>query len=514
MILLFLSCQGPATPGDSALQADTAPVADSGEPGETGVDSGDSGELVDTTTDVIVVGSGPAGVAAALSAEAGGANVILFEREDSAGSGLRLGGLAFAVNTPWQAAVGVEDSVDAAAAEWGEITGVSGDSAGPQRFFAESSATLEWLAARGAEIGEPLITAGGGSVARIHPLLWAPGKDPFESVMAGFSGDVRLGVEVTEPLLADGAVVGVRWREVASGLEGSTGARSVVLATGGFLRDLDTVATLRPDLAVREPLFETNPSSTGGGLPFLSAARAGADRPEEIGAYLHSVQDPQQVEGEPLIFSSNGPFILVGADGRRFTKDDALTDLGPMLDAPEGEVWVVAAGIGATAGTFSAPGYNAAEGQGIVKLTAAEVVALGSDEVFEADTLEELATLTGLGSGLVDEVEEFGARVAAGAADPFGRMLDPTDALVDPPWLALQVHPGLAKNFGGAATDVEGHVLDDEGAVIPGLYAAGEVAGMIVGGGSGTGFMGSVGACYQGGLAAGATAAAEAAIPE
>lgn len=510
-MLFLLSCQEPASPDGTAAPADTALGADSGNPPDTAADSGDSGEVVDAT-DVIVVGSGPAGVAAALAAEAGGANVILFERDESAGSGLRLGGLAFGVNTPWQAAAGVEDSVEAAAAEWAEITGVSGASEGPQRFFAESSATLEWLAGRGAEIGSPLITAGGGSVARIHPLLWPPTPEPFDTVMAGFSGEVRLGVQVWAPLLEYGSVVGVRWRDEATGAEGSTSAKAVVLATGGFLRDLDVVAALRPDLAVRDPLFETNPSSSGGGLPFLTAALAGAFQPEEMGAYLHSVQDPREAAGEPLIFGSNGPFILVGADGRRFTRDDTLTDLGPMLDAPEGDIWLIASGIGATGGTFSTPGYNAAQGQGMVRLTGSEVVALGSEEVFEADSLEDLAALTGLGAGLVDEVDEFGARAAAGATDPFGRVLDPTDALTDPPWLALHLHPGLAKNFGGAATDVDGHVLGTSGAVIPGLYAAGEVAGMIVGGGSGTGFSGSVGACYQGGLVAGATAAAEAAI--
>lgn len=74
-------------------------------------------------------------------------------------------------------------------------------------------------------------------------------------------------------------------------------------------------------------------------------------------------------------------------------------------------------------------------------------------------------------------------------------------------WFAVRLSPGLAKNFGGVATDVDGHVLDELGRPIPGLYAAGEVAGMVLEGGGGAGFAGSMNACYWGGRVAGASAA-------
>lgn len=488
---------------------------DTGLPSGAGdsVETADSGFEVDTTTDVIVVGSGPAGVAAALAAAEAGGNVILFERDELPGIGVRLAGLALAVNTPWQAEEGIEDSVTLAATEWPMITGESGDLPGVQSFLEGSSGTLTWLVAHGAQVGALMLAVGEGTVPRLHMLVWPEAPTPFELLMTDFPGEVRAGVEVTEPLFVDGSLAGVRWRNVVTGESGATGAAAVVLASGGFLRDLDAVSAVRPDLGARELLFETNLGSFGSTLPFLAQVGAGTTNPDEIGAYLHAIQDPREPEGEALILQFGSPYILVGADGRRFTSDTNLGDFGPVRDAPEGDLWLIAAGSGVDAAWFSAPAYNWADGAVEPEsLSIDDVVALGAEGVFEADTLEDLAALTGLGADLVAEVEEFDARAAAGAADPFGRVLGESDVLSSPPWLAVRVQPGLAKNFGGAATDVSGHVLDADGAVIPGLYAAGEVAGMILAGGSGTGFSGSVGACYQGGLAAGTTAAAEAAI--
>ncbi|GDX83465.1 flavocytochrome c [Deltaproteobacteria bacterium] len=498
MLPLLLACDPP----------------DSADP-STGRDTSDTSEsaAVDTTTDVIIVGSGPAGVAAALSATEAGAEVILFERDEIPGIGVRLAGLALGVNTSWQAAEGIEDSVALAASEWPMITGEPGDEPGVQGFLTESADTITWLVGHGAQVGDLMLAVGEGTVPRLHMLVWPDAPTPYEILMTDFSGEVRAGVEVTEPLFVDGALAGVRWRNVLTGEEGATGAAAVVLASGGFLRDLDAVSAVRPDLTAREPLFETNLGSFGSTLPFLTQVGAGRSTPEAIGAYLHAIQDPREPEGEALLLQLGSPYILVGADGRRFTSDTNLGDFGPILDAPEGDLWLIAAGSGAAAAGFSAPAYNWSGNTGEPEsLSIDDVAGLGSEDVFVADTLEELAALTGLGTGLVEEVDEFDARAAAGASDPFGRILSVNDVLSSPPWVAVNVHPGLAKNFGGVATDVSGHVLDADGAVIPGLYAAGEVAGMILAGGSGTGFSGSVGACYQGGRAAGTTAAAEAAL--
>ena len=73
--------------------------------------------------------------------------------------------------------------------------------------------------------------------------------------------------------------------------------------------------------------------------------------------------------------------------------------------------------------------------------------------------------------------------------------------------LAILFKAGTAKSFGGEQTTVSAEVIGRDGAVIEGLYAAGEVAGMLGTEAVGHGFSGSAGACYYYGRIAGAAAA-------
>lgn len=58
----------------------------------------------------------------------------------------------------------------------------------------------------------------------------------------------------------------------------------------------------------------------------------------------------------------------------------------------------------------------------------------------------------------------------------------PSERLLDHgPFYALQVAASAARAFGGVGVDLHGRVPDTDGAVIPGVYAAGELTGMLGG---------------------------------
>ena len=108
-----------------------------------------------------------------------------------------------------------------------------------------------------------------------------------------------------------------------------------------------------------------------------------------------------------------------------------------------------------------------------------DLVAKG--RIFRADTIEELAVLIGLDPAVLRAThDQFNAYVAAGADADFGRSLfgDPLDT---PPFYASPRMPTVHHTMGGIEIDLMGHVLDAEGNIIPGLYAAGEVTGGIHG---------------------------------
>ncbi len=465
--------------------------------------------VFDSTYDVVVVGSGPAGAAAAIEATTAGASVVMFERETTPGRGVRLAGQAYGTGTPWQTEQGVVDSLEEAQADWTLTTGEDGQSESVTAYLLGTSETLSWLDEHGAGVSGPRAASGEGTKARIHDLGWPGEGTPFEQITTGTAYTLRTGVEVTGPALQDGAVVGVYWRDMATGETGATAASGgVVVATGGFLRDLAAVAEVRPDLVALDPIFETLPSSNGGGTPFFTAVGAARHRPEDIGAYVHSVEDPRTTTGEALILGQTPSYVLVGADGQRFIGQKSLGSFDVVGLAPEQGVWLVAAIDDPDTLTFSPPAYNWATLVVPEYYSFGEVLELGSDELVRDPDLAVAASVAGVDSSVIQEVWEYNDLALTSQTDEFGDDLIPTDQLRGAVWVFVRVRAGLAKNFGGVLTDTAGRVLTPEGTPVPGLWAAGECVGMVPGGGAGRGFSGSASALYYGGRLGGAGAAA------
>ena len=141
-LLGLLACSGGA--GDPGTGTGGAPD-DSG-----GVDEDDTGEP-DTGTeplaevDIVVIGAGPAGLAAAWEVRLGGGSVVVLEATDAAGAGGRWATTFYAVGTSQQQAEGVDDSVENALSEWPDFTGGSADDPVLEAFVSESAETLVWL---------------------------------------------------------------------------------------------------------------------------------------------------------------------------------------------------------------------------------------------------------------------------------------------------------------------------------------------------------------------------------
>ena len=99
--------------------------------------------------------------------------------------------------------------------------------------------------------------------------------------------------------------------------------------------------------------------------------------------------------------------------------------------------------------------------------------------LYRADTLEELAEQLGMDPAvLVDTVAKYNNYVSAGKDPEFGKNVFDLKVAVAP-FYATPRKPAVHHTMGGLRIDTEAHVLDKAGAIIPGLYAAGEVAGGI-----------------------------------
>lgn len=455
--------------------------------------------------DVLVIGAGPAGMAAAIEAHHQGASVILLEREATVGGAYTgSGGLMMFSGTPEQLDRGVSDSPETLLAEWPALTGGDPDDEWVRRFAYENVPEVhDWLSGMGLRWFAVDVDASGGALARIHTVEGL-GAALVATLAAHLPpGCLRTRVQAEGLVREDGRVVGVDWTRLDTGSGGTTFADAVVVATGGFMHDLDKVREVRPDLADLDLRWASWTGSDGNGLDLLLDEGATVQNLDAVGLYAHGVPTPPS-DPEPhqiaVDFLYTSPWVDETA--QRFL-DEGVVNAFPTAStvAEHGGAWVI---FDDRAGRDST--WEARDGADST-YTWEEVRDGGS--VVSADDLRGLADALGLDPDVLSAtVAAFNGYAAGELEDPW-RTTSVAVPVSAPPFHATPVAVSAAKGFGGIDVDLDGAVLDEEGAPMPGLYAAGELAGMAGGSLVGeNGFTGSVSAVLLSGRVAGRSAAA------
>ncbi|HXE72140.1 MAG TPA: FAD-binding protein, partial [Candidatus Nitrosotenuis sp.] len=458
--------------------------------------------------DVLVVGSGPAGLAAAWEARASGARVRVLERCSVPGGGARYAGMMFGAGTGWQQAAGVVDTPEQALADWETVTDGSADDPMVRQFVSTSGQVIDWLVALGGHCSNVAVDRGAGQVARMH-AVYAPGV--LATLIAALGSCLQVGCRVDELILEEGRVVGAHYQQ--GGRWHTVRARSVVLATGGFGRDLGRVLRDRPALRGLPLVFECAPCADGGGHDLLEQAGAAWQNSGHVGCYVHSIRDFRPgMQGEALWVPNLARSLLVGLDGRRVMAESERSTfrlLEGLLRAPGRRLFAIYPRQEVQASGAMVPAYNWRWFGTPESVPLDELMARGLCRAFSS--LEELALACGIHpQQLAFTFERYQSFARLGQDLEYGK--DPADLapFSAEEFFVIEVLPGVAKCFGGARLDPEARVLDGEGRPIPGLFAAGEVAGMLGTPAVGRGFSGSVSACYYTGRLAGLGAAREA----
>lgn len=166
--------------------------------------------------------------------------------------------------------------------------------------------------------------------------------------------------------------------------------------------------------------------------------------------------------------------IFVNLEGDRFVNEGAARDVlaGAIFAQPKSTYYVVVNKV-------RYPSRDWVDANGA---TIRDMVALGS--VVEANTLEELAKKTGMNPDkLKASVDNYNKIVKGEMKDPLGFKADnkADTTLTEGPWYACKKVPTVHHTMGGIKINVNAQVIDVNGKVIPGLYAAGEVTGGIHG---------------------------------
>lgn len=216
--------------------------------------------------DVLVIGGGGAGLAAAIEARTGGANTILIEKNDALGGTTAWSiGSFTATGTPQQQKAGIDDSTDAHFEDMPKFAGPDADRDNPvlRRLFVENANdTLRWLMSLGVEFFGPMPEPP-HTKPRMHNVL--PNSRAYIRLLGKHAGrigvDIRCGVRASRFLLDGDRVTGIAGNGPAGPVE--IAARAVVLASGDYAANADLKAKYISDAVSKVDAM--NPTATGDG---------------------------------------------------------------------------------------------------------------------------------------------------------------------------------------------------------------------------------------------------------
>jgi flavocytochrome c len=468
--------------------------------------------VTERDVDVVVVGSGAAGLTAALEARAAGADrVLVAEAEGVVGGSSRLsGGLMMGAGTRYQRALGIEDSPAALFRDYLQLNRWNVD-AGPVRAMTDGAgAAIEWLGDMGVEFYPDLVYGGDEPVPRVHvPIGRGQGiVDVLHRACREAGVDIALGRRVDRLLLDNGAV-----RGVAVGADAIT-AGAVVVATGGFGNAPDLLERHYPSAAGTSWAWYIGADGSRGDALSLAeqvdAQLLGRDRGLRL---LHA--------GFDHIYEAYLPgwVLLVDADGHRFADETAPYGIMDHLVRMHGNrVFAIfdrrtlddATSAGVARYKQTIPGSTKKQSPHFNADVVDQMVRKG--KVATAGTIAELATAIGVpASHLGGTVERYNRGVRGGIDtdhEKAAKFLEPVET---GPFYAVELRPAtVCFTAFGLRIDARARVLGNDGAPIPGLLAAGECTGGVVGEqyvGSGNSYAN----CVTIGRIAGTTAASHAA---
>ena len=447
----------------------------------------DAGTLnaFDEEVDVLVVGLGAAGAASALGAREVGAETLVVERAGGGGgtSAMSGGVIYLGGGTALQKACGFDDSPEEMLKYLRASVGAGRDEAKLELYCDGSVEHFDWLVAQGVpyketyyygQSGEPptddgLVWSGSENVAPFRELA-IPAPRGHVAAVPGAAGHKVMST-LCEAVEASGAKT--KFNTICTALyrerDGRiTGARvetfgeshtirargGVIITTGGFILNDEMLDAYRPE-ARKCSMRVAADGDDGSGIRLGMAAGAGTRHLDKVSVSLPVTQPWDLKAG-----------LLVNGQGQRFINEDAYYGrLGDYaLLRHDGRCWLIVDDE-----FYVKPEYGF------------ELAAVG-------ETPAELGRELGLAEGALEStIEVFNLHAERGEDPLFGKREPYLKPLKTAPFGAIDCTTENARyavfTLGGLATDIDGHVLDPEGRIIPGLFGSGRsTSGLAVGG--------------------------------
>lgn len=434
--------------------------------------------------DVIVIGGGGAGLAAAVTARDGGARVAVIEADTKLGGSTSLsGGVYYAAGTSVQRAKGFAgDTPDAMYEYYMALNQYRLEPALARRICDNAGKDLEWLISLGVEFRpEGLYCSGVESVPRGHGAaeLGQSITDRLQAAASDKGIDVALNTRVTDLHLDEsGKVAGVRLGDDV------VEAGAVVVATGGFGANRNMLHQLYPE-AMRHgddwTWYIGSERCMGDGLKMGAAVGAdivGHDR----GLLLTTPGFAKDLE-----VYVPGWLVYVNREGRRFVNETIeYAVMSGVVQAQTGASCFAIFDEASRAEAKPKPEFEQAASAGLVVLnwtTDRLDEQIKNRKIIKADTLDDLARQTGVDpEAFATTIARYNRDCANGVDSAFFKDGSVMRPIATPPFYAREIRTAIiCLTSTGLRIDPDARVLDKADEPIVGLYAAGETTGGALG---------------------------------
>jgi predicted oxidoreductase len=427
------------------------------------------------------------GVAAALEAADAGARAVLLEQDAELGGTAAIsGGGCLLVGTPLQEAHGIKDSPDLAFADWIKWGQGAADERWARYYIEHSLHDLyHWAERHGAEWIDMKFQEG-NSVLRWHRPK-NNGLGLMTALINAMKSQEKTEVLTSTPacklIVRNGRVCGVNASRDNKPIE--IYAKTVIVTTGGFNSNLDMVLEHRPEFKNFKVMEGSGFGAKGIGHQMIKELGGYFTHMDHIWFYVYATPDYRDPQGRRgLVFRLTPGYVWFNQQGRRF-HNESLTGgasaTPALLSQNPPHAWAILDTPMTAKMEVADPYYR--QGDEVRRDKVQELLD-HSPYIRKANSLEELAKKIEVDlASFLGAIERYNKAFDEGLErEPeFGKSLKLSKKFDTQPYYAIQIFPLARKNFGGVKTDMRCRVMNTSFQRIPGLYAAGEVAGMAGG---------------------------------